>query len=272
MTRNWAKPLIMNESPLITHLIELRGRVMRSGMVWVLATIGCYFAAPAIYQFLLRPLAGVFNDDQHRLIATNLVEPFVTYIRVAIYGGFFVAFPYIATELYLFMAPGLFKHERRILAPYLVAAPVLFFMGAALAYFFVMPKAFAFFASFEIGREEGIMPLTIDAKVSEYLGLVMHIVLAFGLAFQLPIILTLLMRTGLCKVATLARGRRYAIVILLSIAAVITPPDILSQILLFIPLYALYEVSILIGYGIEERRETNPPLVTPSEAPGSSLP
>lgn len=242
------------EAPLITHLIELRGRVMRSAAVWLLATIACYAIAPDIYQFLLRPLAVVFNDDHHRLIATNLTEPFVTYIRVAIYGGFFAAFPYIATELYLFIAPGLFKHERAILAPYLVGAPILFFIGAALAYFFVMPKAFAFFASFEVGRADGVFPLTIDAKVSEYLGLVMHIVLAFGLAFQLPIILTLLIRTGMLSVATLARGRRYAMVILLSVAAVITPPDVLSQVLLFIPLYGLYEVSILIGRGIERRR------------------
>ena len=245
----------MTEAPLMTHLIELRGRIMRSIAVWMLATGLCYFFAADIYQFLLQPLADVFaGDNSHKLIATSLTETFVTYIKLAVYGGFFVAFPYIATEAYLFIAPGLFKHERRVLAPYLIAAPILFFAGAALAYGFVMPKAWQFFVSFEIPRGEGGLPLQIEAKVSEYLGLVMHIVLAFGLAFQLPIVLTLMIRVGLLKTETLARGRRYAVVILLTIAAFITPPDILSQVLLFIPLYALYEFSIVVGRMIECHR------------------
>jgi sec-independent protein translocase protein TatC len=247
------------ETPLITHLIELRGRVMRSVAVWMLATGFCYFFATDIYQFLLHPLAVAFGpeDATHKLIATNLTETFVTYIKLAVYGGFFLSFPYIATELYLFVAPGLFKHERWILLPYLIGAPILFFAGAALAYYFVMPKAWQFFISFEIPRVDGGLPLTIEAKVSEYLGLVMHIVLAFGLAFQLPILLTLLIRVGILSVATLAKGRRYAVVILLAIAAFITPPDILSQVLLFIPLYALYEVSIIAGRMIERKRTEN---------------
>jgi sec-independent protein translocase protein TatC len=243
------------KTPLMTHLIELRARVMRIGVVWLLATCLCYLFAADIYQFFLHPLATAFGDDSsHRLIATSLPETFVTYLKLAIYGGFFMAFPYIATEVYLFLAPGLFKHERRLIAPYLIVAPMLFFIGAAMAYYLVMPKAFAFFLSFEVPRGDGQVPLMVEAKVSEYLGLVMHIVLAFGLAFQLPILLTLLIRFGLVRVATLARGRRYAVVILLSIAAVITPPDILSQVLLFIPLYALSEVSILLGRVIEKRR------------------
>lgn len=243
------------EAPLITHLIELRGRVMRAGAAWIVATCVCYLFAADIYQFFLKPLAAAFgHDSAHRLIATGLPETFVTYLKLALYGGFFIAFPYIAAEVYLFVAPGLFKHERKVIAPYLFLAPLLFFIGAAMAYYFVMPKAFAFFLSFEVPKGEGSVPLMVEAKVSEYLGLVMHIVLAFGLAFQLPILLTLLIRFGLMSTQTLARGRRYAVVILLTIAAFITPPDILSQVLLFIPLYALYEVSIVIGRMIERRR------------------
>lgn len=244
-----------DEAPLITHLMELRTRVVRAGAAWIIATGLCYLFAPQIYQFFLRPLGEAFgNDSSHRLIATSLPETFITYLKLAMYGGFFAAFPIIATQVYLFIAPGLFKHERQVVAPYLLLAPLLFFIGSAMAYYLVMPKAFLFFLSFEVPRGEGAVPLMVEAKVSEYLGLVMHIVLAFGLAFQLPIVLTLLIRFGLIRTETLARGRRYAVVILLSIAAVITPPDIMSQILLFIPLYALYEISILIGRMVEARR------------------
>lgn len=243
------------QTPLITHLIELRTRVMRAGLAWIVATIICYLFAADIYQFFLKPLATAFGENSsHRLIATSLPETFLTYIKLAIYGGFFAAFPIIATEIYLFIAPGLFKHEKRVIAPYLILAPILFFIGAAMAYYYVMPKAWEFFLSFETPQGDGAVPLMVEAKVSEYLGLVMHIVLAFGLSFQLPILLTLLIRFGLMSTQTLAKGRRYAVVILLTIAAFITPPDILSQILLFIPLYALYELSILIGRAIEKKR------------------
>jgi sec-independent protein translocase protein TatC len=245
----------MKKTPLVTHLMELRTRVMRAGAAWIIATILCYLYAAEIYQFFLQPLAHAFGENSsHRLIATSLPETFVTYLKLALYGGFFVAFPVIAAQVYLFIAPGLFKHEKRMIMPFLAAAPFLFFMGAAMAYFYVMPKAWEFFLSFEVPAGEGAVPLMVEAKVSEYLGLVMHIVLAFGLAFQLPVLLTLLIQFGLMRTETLARGRRYAVVILLTIAAFITPPDILSQILLFIPLYALYEVSILLGRVIEKRR------------------
>ncbi len=243
-------------TPLISHLLELRRRLMRAVLVWMLATGLCYAFAQDIYQFLLQPLADAFGaDDAHKLIATSLTETFVTYIKLAMWGGFFLSFPYVASEVYLFLAPGLYKRERRVLAPYLVAAPLLFFAGAALAYYFIMPKAWQFFVSFEIPKTEGGLPLVVEAKVSEYLALVMHIVLAFGLSFQMPIILTLLVRTGLLKTELLSKGRRYAVVILITLAAIITPPDILSQILLFIPLYGLYELSIIACRAIENGRE-----------------
>lgn len=245
----------MSEAPLIAHLFELKARLIRALLVWALAAGLCYYFADDIYRFLIAPLAQAFGPDSgRRLIATNLTETFVTYVKIAAYGGLFLGFPIIAAQVYLFIAPGLYKHERRVVAPYLIVAPLLFLAGAAFAYYLVMPKAWQFFVSFEMPADEGALPLVVEAKISEYLALVLQIVLAFGLSFQLPVLLTLLVRVGLLSVRTMAKGRRYAVVILLGIAAVITPPDILSQILLFIPLYALYELSILIAKSIEARR------------------
>lgn len=246
----------MSKAPLITHLIELRNRLMRAVAVWLLASILCYVFAEDVYRFLVQPLADAFAGENRRLIATSLTETFVTYIKLAVYGGFFLAFPYIAAEIYLFIAPGLYRREKGVILPYLIAAPALFFAGAALAYIYVMPKAWQFFISFESPDLAGGLPLVLEAKVSEYLSLVMQLVLAFGLSFQLPVVLTLLVRTGLLTTNQLTRARRYMIVILAAVAAVITPPDVLSQILLLIPLYALYEISILACRAIERRRET----------------
>lgn len=241
-------------APFLSHLIELRNRLMRAVAVWLIASACCYVFAEDIYRFLLQPLADAFAGEDRRLIATSLTETFVTYIKLAIYGGFFLAFPYIAAEVYLFIAPGLYRKEKGVVLPFLVAAPVLFLLGAAMAYYFVMPKAWQFFISFESPELGEGLPLVMETKVSEYLSLAMQIVLAFGLSFQLPVVLTLLIRFGLLSVAQLAKGRRYAIVILATVAAFITPPDILSQILLLIPLYTLYELSILAGKTIERRR------------------
>ena len=245
----------MSEAPLITHLAELKTRLIRALLVWFAATALCYVVAEDIYNFLIAPLAEAFGPESgRRLIATGLTETFVTYVRIAMYGGFFIGFPVIAAQLYLFVAPGLYKHEKGVLAPYLAIAPLLFIGGAAFAYYLVLPKAWHFFVSFEIPAGEAALPLVVEAKVSEYLSLVMQIVLAFGLSFQLPVLLTLLVRVGLVSTRALAKGRRYAVVILLTIAAFITPPDLLSQVLLFIPLYALYELSILVGKRVEKRR------------------
>lgn len=249
----------MTNAPFLAHLIELRNRVLRAVVVWVAASALCYLYVDDIYRFLLQPLADAFAGEQRRLIATSLVETFVTYLKLAIYGGLFLSFPWIAAEVYRFVAPGLYRRERQALLPFLFAAPLLFFAGAALAYYFVMPKAWAFFITFESPDLAGGMPLVIEAKVSEYLSLSMQIILAFGLSFQLPVVITLLARAGLVSVAALVRARRYMIVILAAIAAVITPPDILSQILLLIPLCALYELSILACRAIERRRATEEP-------------
>jgi sec-independent protein translocase protein TatC len=243
-------------APLIAHLIELKTRLIRGLLVWLLATGLCYYFAQDIYRFLMAPLAEIYGAQSgQRMIATGLAETFVTYIRLAVYGGFFLGFPVIAAQIYLFVAPGLYKHERRVMGPYLAIAPLLFIAGAAFAYYLVIPKAWAFFTSFQMPATDHSLPLVVEAKVSEYLSLVMQIIMAFGLSFQLPILLTLLVRTGLTTTRTLARGRRYAVVILLGVAAFITPPDVLSQVMLFIPLYGLYEISIIIGKTIEKKRD-----------------
>ncbi len=235
------------QQPLIAHLIELRRRLVISMLAFLAASVGCYFFAGHIYAFLVRPLAEAFaNPEQRRLIYTGLTEAFVSYMRLSVFAGFFVAFPVIAAQLYLFLAPGLYKTERRALIPYLAAAPLLFLAGAAFAYYFIFPAAWHFFLSFEAPAAAGTLPIQLEAKVSDYLTIVMHLMIAFGLSFQLPIILVLLVRSGAVSVDTLRRGRRYAIVIIVAIAAVITPPDVFSQIALSVPLYLLYELSIFL--------------------------
>lgn len=235
-----------SRAPLLSHLLELKTRLTRVVLVWLVFSLLGYLVVEPVYQFLVAPLAEAFPDNEsRRLIYTSLTETFVTYVKLACFIGLMVTFPYIATQLYLFLAPGMYKREKKVLLPYLIGGPVLFFMGASLAYFFVMPMAWKFFAGFETSAGAGGMAIVLEAKVSEYLSLVLHIIIAFGLAFQLPIVLTLLVRVGLIKTTTLTRGRRYAVVILLTAAAFLTPPDILSQILLFIPLYLLYELAII---------------------------
>ena len=244
-----------SRAPLLAHLIELKTRLTRVVIVWVLFSALGYLIVEPVYQFLVAPLADAFPDPaSRRLIYTSLTETFTTYIKLSCFIGLMVAFPYIASQLYLFLAPGLYKREKKVLLPYLIGGPLLFFMGAALAYFFVMPMAWEFFASFETKPQPGGMAIMLEAKVSEYLSLVLHVIIAFGLAFQLPILLTLMVRVGLVKTTTLTRGRRYAVVILLTASAFLTPPDILSQILLFIPLYVLYELAIISCKRIDKAR------------------
>ena len=241
--------------PLLDHLIELRNRLTWSVLALVIAFVVCYYFSRDIYGFLTRPLAHALEGQTGRhMIFTDLTEAFFTYMKVAFWAAAFISFPIIATQLWMFVAPGLYRNERKAFLPFLLATPVLFFMGGALVYFVIFPFAWHFFVSFETPGGEGTLPIELEPKVNEYLSLVMTLIFAFGLAFQLPVLLSLLARVGLISAADLASKRRYAIVGIFVFAAVVTPPDVISQCSLAVPMLLLYEASIISAKIIERNR------------------
>ncbi|MBZ0164268.1 MAG: twin-arginine translocase subunit TatC [Notoacmeibacter sp.] len=241
------------------HLIELRQRLMWAVGGFFVAFLGCFYFAKQLFNFLVQPFkwAVEWAGLDHRnvdLIYTAPQEFFFTQIKIAMFGGLVIAFPLIAAQVYKFVAPGLYRNERHAFLPFLVASPILFLIGAALVYFFFMPMVMWFFLSMEQSGGEGQVSISLLPKVSEYLGLVMTLIFSFGLVFQLPVVTTLLARVGMVSADGLKEKRKYAIVFAFIAAAILTPPDPVSQIGLALPTILLYEISIITARMVEKQR------------------
>lgn len=238
------------KAPLMDHLLELRTR-----LIWALVSFGvcfgiCFAFSTPIFNFLTRPLHATTNH----LIYTALTEVFYTQVRIGMFGGICLGFPAIAAQIWIFVAPGLYRHEKRAFLPFLLWTPVLFTMGAAFVYYIMLPFSIQFFGGYQVPATDKVMGIELQAKVSDYLDLVMTLMFAFGLTFQLPVLLSLLAKVGIVSAQALREMRRYAIVALFAMAAIFTPPDAVSMLSLAIPLVALYEISILSVVMIERGR------------------
>jgi len=244
------------QSSFVEHLTELRSRLVKSIIYLFIFFIICYFFSENIYSFLVEPYAQAVKDDDfnRRMIFTALQETFITYLKVAFFAAMFITSPLILTQIWKFVAPGLYKNEKKALLPYLIATPTLFLFGGMLVYYLIMPLAIKFFLSFETSAQISNLPIQLEAKVNEYLSLIMRLIFAFGLSFQLPVLLSLLARVGFIDSQYLKKRRKYVIVIIFAVAALLTPPDPITQIGLGIPLLILYELSILSVRLIEKKK------------------
>jgi len=260
-----------SKAPLIEHLTELRSRLLKAVIAIGIAFVICFILSNEIFDILTWPYIVARGDDEALFQYTALQELFFTQMKIGFFGAIFIAFPVIASQIYMFMAPGLYRHERSAFYPFLVATPILFIIGACLVYFVVMPLAIAFFLSLEQAGTGTTATITNVPKVSEYLSLIMTLIFAFGTVFQLPVVMTLLARINVVSSEGLTAKRKYAIVLAFGAAAILTPPDPISQISLALPTLVLYEVSIFCVRFVERQRERNVMANLDDDEPGTDL-
>ena len=243
------------EMSLIDHLTELRKRLLWSFIYIIIIFIICFYFASDLFYFLAKPLVSLLQTDKGQgFIYTALQEAFFTELKIAFFFALFFAFPLIAIQIWKFVAPGLYKHEKNAFLPFLMATPILFFAGGAMVYYLIAPLAWNFFLSYQNMSDSGV-PIRLEAKMGEYLSLMMRFIFAFGLAFQLPVVLSLMARVGMVTYESLKKFRKYAIVLAFLSAAFLTPPDPFSQISLALPIIFLYEVSIYIAKLIQKNKD-----------------
>jgi sec-independent protein translocase protein TatC len=242
----------MQRQTLKKHLIELKRSILRISLVFVIIFSVCYYFSDNIYNILLRPLAKLSDNNTRKIIYTSLTEAFFSYIKLAAFSAFMIIIPFLSIEIYFFASPGLYKNEKRLAAFILLLSPILFWLGAIFVYYYVMPNAWKYFLSFE-HHDNGVMPIILEAKISEYLNLTIQLIVAFGCAFQIPIILIILTLVNIIKIADLQQNRRLAVVINFIIAGILAPPDVISQFILAIPMLLLYEISIILCKYIQNK-------------------